>query len=181
MLQCWHTLLMSRSVNVADSLQLLAAVSEAEREVAEVRQLREEEDALLLTAVQAMAALWLQLQEVRRLQGGRHLTDLAFSVVQLPPAQGEEAPMQAVSSVHTMAQCTTEPPSALLLCLCYNPLSQHSVLPASELMSCYVKLVEQLPWVGDACRMPSPHDASCVCDISAESARREVHVMCAVV
>jgi hypothetical protein len=91
---------MSTAVFVYDAemLQLLATVSEAEREVAEVRQLREEEDALLLAAVQAMAALWQQLQEVRRLQGGRHLTDLAFSVVQLPPAQGEEAPMQAVST-----------------------------------------------------------------------------------
>lgn len=63
-----------------------------------MRQLREEEDALLLAAVQAMAGLWQQLQEVRRLQGGRHLTDVAFSVVQLPPAQGEEAPLQAVSA-----------------------------------------------------------------------------------
>lgn len=63
-----------------------------------MRQLREEEDALLLAAVQGMAGLWQQLQEVRRLQGGRHLTDVAFSVVQLPPAQGEEAPLQAVST-----------------------------------------------------------------------------------
>jgi hypothetical protein len=78
--------------------QLLVAVAEAEREVAEVRQLREEEDALLLAAVQAMAELWVQLQEVRRLQGGRHLTDVAFSVVQLPPSPGEEAPLQAVSA-----------------------------------------------------------------------------------
>lgn len=63
-----------------------------------MRQLREEEDALLLAAVQAMAELWAQLQEVRRLQGGRHLTDVAFSVVQLPPSPGEEAPLQAVSA-----------------------------------------------------------------------------------
>lgn len=96
---------MSAGLHVVGALlQLLAAVSEAEREVAEVRQLREEEDALLLAAVQAMAALWQQLLEVRRLQGGRHLTDLAFSVVQLPPAQGEEAPMQAVSTVLSVAQ-----------------------------------------------------------------------------
>lgn len=76
--------------------QLLAAVAEAEREVAELRQLREEEDVLLLSAVQAMGGLWQQLQDVRRLQGGRALTNVAFSVVQLPPAHGDEAPLQAV-------------------------------------------------------------------------------------
>lgn len=63
-----------------------------------MRQLREEEEALLLAAVQAMAELWAQLQEVRRVQCGRHLTDVAFSVVQLPPSPGEEAPLQAVSA-----------------------------------------------------------------------------------
>jgi hypothetical protein len=90
-------------------MQLLAAVAAAETEVAEVRQLRDEEDTLLLAAVQGMATLWQQLQEVRRLQGGRHLTGLAFSVVQLPPAQGEEAPLQAVSiitfSSHKLYHC----------------------------------------------------------------------------
>lgn len=71
-------------------------MSEAEREVAEVRQLREEEDALLLAAVHAMAGLWQRLQDVRQLQGGR-LTDVVFSVVQLPPGEGDETPLQAVS------------------------------------------------------------------------------------
>lgn len=96
--------------------QLLAAVAEAEREVAEVRQLREEEDALLLAAVHAMAGLWQQLQEVRRLQGGRQLTDLAFSVVQLPPAQGDEAPLQVVSTtVACLLGCTRLSPSSWLV------------------------------------------------------------------
>lgn len=89
--------------------QLLAATAEAEREVAEVRQLREEEDTLLLGAVQAMSGLWQQLQGVRRVQGGLRLTDVAFQVVQLP-AEDDAAPLQAVSMgarccIHGMGAC----------------------------------------------------------------------------
>lgn len=65
--------------------------------MAEVRQLHEEEEALLLAAVQGMGDLWRKLQDVRQLQGGRQLTDVAFSVVQLPPTDGSEVPIQAVS------------------------------------------------------------------------------------
>lgn len=81
-----------------DAEQLLAAVAavaQAEREVAEVRQLREEEETHLLGAVEAMSQLWKQLCEVRKQQGGMRLTDLGFSVVQLP--RDDATPMQAVS------------------------------------------------------------------------------------
>lgn len=73
-------------------------MAEAEREVAEVRQLRDEEDALLLASVHAMSGLWQQLQDVRRLQGGRQLTDVAFSVIQLPEDNPDETPLQPVSN-----------------------------------------------------------------------------------
>lgn len=73
-----------------------ATVAQAERDVAEVRQLREEEEAHLLAAVEAMSQLWKQLCDVRSRQGGVRLTDLGFSVVQLP--REDATPTQAVSS-----------------------------------------------------------------------------------
>jgi hypothetical protein len=79
-------------VQVAAAYVALAA---AEREVAEVRQLREEEDAALLAALEAMAGLWQQLLDVRERQGGRQLTDVGFSILQLP--QEDPTPLQAVS------------------------------------------------------------------------------------
>jgi pyrroloquinoline quinone (PQQ) biosynthesis protein C len=48
-------------------------VSEAEAEVAEVRQLREEEDAALLASLHGMSQLWAQLQGVRALQVRRRV------------------------------------------------------------------------------------------------------------
>jgi hypothetical protein len=71
------------------------ALAAAEREVAEVRQLREEEDAALLAALEAMAGLWQQLVDVREQQGGLRLTDVGFSILQLP--QEDPTPLQAVS------------------------------------------------------------------------------------
>lgn len=136
-------------------MQLLAAVAEAEREVAEVRQLLEEEDTLLLAAVQAMAALWQQLQEVRRLQGGRHLTDVAFSVLQLPLAHGEEAPVQAVSYARTFLTCNktmvwTSAAGPIDCVVLNNKTCQHSCICLSEYCSCAGlhsnRLLTLLPW-----------------------------------
>lgn len=72
-----------------------AALATAEREVAELRQLKEEEEARLLSAIESMAQLWKQLCAVRQQQSGMQLTDLGFTVVQLPPE--DAVPMQAVS------------------------------------------------------------------------------------
>lgn len=79
-------------VQVAAALLAMAA---AEREVAEVRQLREEEDAALLAALEAMAGLWQQLVDVREQQGGLRLTHVGFSILQLP--QEDPTPLQSVS------------------------------------------------------------------------------------
>lgn len=72
----------------------LAVVTAAEREVAELRQLKEEEESALLSALEAMAGLWQQLVDVRSRQGGLRLTDVGFSIMQLP--QEETTPLQAV-------------------------------------------------------------------------------------
>eukprot|EP00775_Hariotina_reticulata_P004277 gene4277-4531_t len=74
-------------------LAFLAALEGVESEVAEVRQLKEEEEALLLGMTAAMAELWKQLVEVRERQGGLRLTDVGYSVVQLP--QEDCIPLQA--------------------------------------------------------------------------------------
>ncbi|KAF6253870.1 hypothetical protein COO60DRAFT_1642856 [Scenedesmus sp. NREL 46B-D3] len=71
----------------------LVAMAAAERKVAEVRQLREEEDAALLAALEAMAGLWRQLGDVRERQRGLRLTDVGFSIVQLP--HEDPTPLQA--------------------------------------------------------------------------------------
>eukprot|EP00878_Enallax_costatus_P041446 GHUV01048227.1.p1 GENE.GHUV01048227.1~~GHUV01048227.1.p1 ORF type:complete len:323 (+),score=114.29 GHUV01048227.1:813-1781(+) len=81
---------------VEQAMAATTAVAQAEREVAEVRQLREEEEAHLLAAVDAMSHLWKQLCDVRDQQGGTRLTDLGFSVVQLP--REDSTPTQAVSN-----------------------------------------------------------------------------------
>jgi len=78
-------------------LAFLAAVEHVESEVAEVRQLKEEEQSLLLGMTAAMVELWKQLVEVRERQGGLRLTDVGFSVVQLP--QEDCIPLQAVSGM----------------------------------------------------------------------------------
>ncbi len=66
----------------------------AEQEVAEARQLREEEDAEAVGAVEAMCALWKRLCSVRAAQGGVRLTDLGFMVATLPA--NDDTPLQAV-------------------------------------------------------------------------------------
>jgi hypothetical protein len=81
----------------AQVLAFLAAVEHVESEVAEVRQLKEEEQSLLLGMTAAMVELWKQLVEVRERQGGLRLTDVGFSVVQLP--QEDCIPLQAVSGM----------------------------------------------------------------------------------
>eukprot|EP00879_Flechtneria_rotunda_P028702 GHRR01030914.1.p1 GENE.GHRR01030914.1~~GHRR01030914.1.p1 ORF type:complete len:419 (+),score=150.84 GHRR01030914.1:137-1258(+) len=70
-----------------------AAVASAEQEVAEVRQLKEEEESILIGAIDAMAGLWRQLVAVRQRQGGLRLTDIEFNVVQLPLE--DATPLQA--------------------------------------------------------------------------------------
>lgn len=123
--------------------------------MAEVRQLHEEEEALLLAAVQGMGDLWRKLQDVRQLQGGRQLTDVAFSVVQLPPTDGSEVPVQAVSVSrgspilvasptqlgHAAALCYTQPAGAQAAqCMSTSGSSTGSalsaVLPGRILLVC---------------------------------------------
>jgi hypothetical protein len=65
--------------------ELLVSTAALEREVAEMRQLYEEEEQLLLMSIESMAKTWQELQGCREAQGGACLTDLAFNVVQLHP------------------------------------------------------------------------------------------------
>jgi hypothetical protein len=73
--------------------ELVTATAALEREVAEVRQLREEEDQLLLATLNAMGRVWAELLAARA-ASGRALTNIQFSVVQLPDQ--DDVPLQQV-------------------------------------------------------------------------------------
>ena len=64
---------------------VLVSTAALEREVAEMRQLYEEEEQLLLLSIESMAKTWEELRRCREAQGGVCLTDLGFDVVQLQP------------------------------------------------------------------------------------------------
>ncbi|GFR45894.1 hypothetical protein Agub_g7350 [Astrephomene gubernaculifera] len=69
-----------------DVLDAYAMLGKIEREVAEMRQLKEEEEALLSRTVHAMERLYGEIQTVRQSQGYA-LTNLELSVVAKPPQE----------------------------------------------------------------------------------------------
>lgn len=67
---------------------VLARCGALEREVAEVRQLKEEEQLVMLQMVEQMDVLWQQIGLTRSQQGGAR-TALSFSLGQLPPEEDD--------------------------------------------------------------------------------------------